>query len=354
MNIQNVLLLVATLLCPAVSSAVCPIEHSTVFYINGVGVDRDDTNKSRLRLEKVLYLDPRATPNCVAVKSAYSYSANETIPYAGIALDLVESLIQKAAETGRSVTDATRSLLRLDDATWIDDILQTTAVLASGATYLIDDQITEHLAAYQTEAQTSGTLILAGHSQGNYFANEEWGMLSATAKLRVHLVAVATPATSQADGGPYVTVDRDFWAAAIFAPFGAPSFNVQNVEPCVGDILDWWFCHGWKESYMNGTNSRNLIVADIIALLPAATPSGTIEGFTFIAGCGGEKIVSPNIAVQAVRESDGQLVAETISDSLGFYHMILPTGTYFIGFGGLVTIIPEQTIQHDVSIPIAC
>lgn len=247
--------------------AVCPVEKTTVFYINGIGVSEPDAEKSRVRLEQALLSNPAVTTNCVTIKLAYSYSTQ-------LMVDLLEAGIQKAQETGRTITGFVRSFLRLDDARWIDEILAVAADASSLATYVIEGQVAEHLAKYQVEGQTSGRLILVGHSQGNLYSNEEWDRLSLESKPRVHLVAVATPAVSVADGGPYVTLEQDLWASGIFILFGAPLPNVSNTEGfCLGDTaLDRWYCHGFKESYLHGTNSRTKIVNDdIVALLPQGT-----------------------------------------------------------------------------------
>jgi hypothetical protein len=354
------LVAILAILWVSFSVQACPVQETMIMYINGVDVKWDDARLSKNRIRGEI-LNEGITEDCV--KFDFVYNTNELL-----FLDWMEAYFQSAGEASdwwRSYlrfTEGNAALVSLFNGT-IDFLADRVQETANAGQWALGDQKAEHIARFQKELGPlplglNRRLILVPHSQGNLYANEEYTELTVAEKTNTRIVATATPASFVAGNGPYISVNEDLLASTIFALGGALPTNTPNLTVnCEGGLasLNRWTCHGFKEEYMaTDKPSRDKIVADIIALLPAATPSGTIEGFTFIAGCGGEKIVSPNIAVQSVRESDGQLVAETVSDSLGFYHMILPAGTYFIGFGEPIAIIPDQTIQHDVSIPIAC
>ena len=342
--------------------AICPTQQTTIFFANGVNVDRegpDGAEDSRVAL-KTRVLEKGVSPECVVF--ALAYNTNEFFLN-----DFVQAIIQKTAEKTGVDNFPWGQWLHPESATdWFESVVQDALftparITIAGGRWIFGDQRDEHIAAYETELSLGRKIILAAHSQGTINAKEERTIMTPAEQLNVNIVAAAAFSLPEPDETRYTTIDRDNLTVGGGGIYTTPEANIfltlDEHSECFQDItpsFPFFDCHGFLQTYMRILRSRDKYVADIIALLPAATPSGTIEGFTFIAGCGGEKIISPNIAVQSVRESDGQLVAETVSDSLGFYHMILPAGTYFIGFGELVTIIPEQTVQHDVSIPIAC
>jgi hypothetical protein len=61
--------------------------------------------------------------------------------------------------------------------------------------------------------------------------------------------------------------------AAQWFPFALPA-NAANGEPCP----DPWYCHGFREWYLFGSNSRDRIVDRIVELLPQPSITGSIQG----------------------------------------------------------------------------
>lgn len=91
----------------------------------------------------------------------------------------------------------------------------------------------------------------------------------------------------------------------------------------------------------------------------AAASLGIIEGFTKIVDCSGTiTSIVPDIPVSVLKEeSDGSftIVAETISDSSGFYRITVPIGIYTIGeTGNPVTVQAGETANHDAVYFEAC
>jgi hypothetical protein len=139
------------------------------------------------------------------------------------------------------------------------------------------------LGKYQPLLANGKQIVLVGHSQGNLYASEAWARFTPAERLGAHLVAVATPDDDVPDGGPWTTLHRDTLATTLFAAIGALPSNTPMTEECadtiVGVVPVPWLCHGFKEAYLLGTEPREKIVNDLIALLPTSSPAAiTVDG----------------------------------------------------------------------------
>ncbi|MCI0615478.1 hypothetical protein L0244_21010 [bacterium] len=254
------------------AQAVCPVQETTVFYINGVDNSEEDARASREKLQDELEKHPSYNPDCIRVKPAYNHDEVWK-------LDLVQALEQKATEFAVEFSNAVGMLFRsvIPDDWFLDGVIDE--VYSRNTGEVVDAQKDEHLVLYRQEIAAGKQIILVPHSQGGFYANAEWSSLTFAEQSNAHIVATSTPASSVADGGPYTTLVEDA-IAGLFFP-GALVANAQNAEPCEGDLTDRWTCHGFKESYLHGTNSRTQIVDDIAALLPIQGPLAVLKGKTF-------------------------------------------------------------------------
>ncbi len=316
----KVLMLVLALMLPAYSWAVCPTEKTTIFFINGVDTEEFNAINSKEKLAKeVLAKTPDNLKDCLSFD--YAYNTDELLK-----LDFIEAGLQKSEELDRSTSLFWKVYLRALAMSQLpgfnllaDDLYRKVA--REAALYVLGDQVAEHLVKYREHLAQGRRVILVPHSQGSFYANQEWLALSATERGKTRLVAVATPADSVADGGPYTTLTEDGFARKYFL-LALPA-NAANTEPCG----DEYRCHGFKESYLSGTNSRTRIVNAILALLPIPVTGGTIEGMVGD-GFGG---VLSGWTVSLYQNLAQAPIANTTTDARGVYRLTgVRAGTYVI------------------------
>jgi hypothetical protein len=182
--------------------------------------------------------------------------------------------------------------------------------------------VDEHLVRIREYLAQGKRVILVSHSQGNLYANEEWDQLTEEEKSQVDIVAVATPANYVAKNNDLYTTLTEDWIATLFPH--ALAANASNQEDCGDD----WTCHGFKESYMKGGNSRERIVEEIVALLPTKESEhcrieGTVRSWDGTIISGGQVLLINYVL--------GNPPIETTSDATGHYCINVADGDYYIG-----------------------
>lgn len=299
------------LLLPAIALAQCPTQETVILYLNGADTTRESSIKSKERIEDEVLKEPSVIKDCVTFDRVYN--TNEPL-----FLDFMEAFFQKAREQGWDVPDFWRMFFRLNPITsafadLLADYYSSTNSLLDLGLFVLGDQVEEHLEEYRKHLPNKQIIIVA-HSQGVSYVNDEWNLLTDAEKSQVNVIAVATPTDHIAGNGPYTTLAEDK-VAELFFP-RALAANIANDEECP----DNWTCHGFKESYMRGDNSRTRIVEQIVALLPTAQPSCRIEGaiyngdlsLDYPGGVSGASITLWNYW-------SGDPVFQTVSDSSGRY-----------------------------------
>lgn len=340
-----------SLFIPAVASAACPVQETAVLYVNGIDTTEESAKKSIGMIEEKVSYAPGVNPDCIIYD--YAYNTNEPL-----FADFLEAALQKVDEQGISTSDFWHFFLRhtsptlsiLFDATIADYYDNSNALIDFGE-FVLGDQKAEHLAKYREHLAFNRRVILVGHSQGSLYANEEWDELIPSEQGSVHIIAVATPADHVGSDGPYTTLEEDGVAKWLF-PFALPA-NAQNEEPCESA----WICHGFKESYMSGSNSRERIVSQIVSLLPQPIAGGTLEG-TVRNG-----FYDPPLAGAVVRLLDGtgKVLMETTTDASGHYRFVGVTPGYYalvayfgskeVGYSPSVSIKKGETTTVNLPIP---
>lgn len=262
------------LLFPALVFAECPtgVQETVVIYLNGVDTTKKSAIESKKRIKEEVSKIPDVLVDCI--KYDYLYNTNEKLFG-----DLVEAGLQKAKEQNLSASDFWRWLFRVADfpiANLFLDLLPgfygETSLSIDLGLFVLGDQVDEHLTKIRGYLSQGKRIIIVSHSQGNLYINEEWNALTSAERNNVNVVAVATPADHVAGNGLHTTLYED-WIANYLFP-NAQAANIGNDEPCGSD----WTCHGFKESYMRGENSRSRIVEEIISFLPVVQENCRIEG----------------------------------------------------------------------------
>ncbi len=152
---------------------------------------------------------------------------------------------------------------------WFKDMYRSLVVEKTleylGEGYKIaDEDVRDHIKMYKEDLDDGYKVILIGHSQGNFYANVEYDILSSDS---VGVVAVATPADRVGDGSEHYTTfyeDVIIHAVRFFYPesyfYLPPNMHAQRC----GDID----CHSFRSSYLHpGNESREKIINDIVEVI---------------------------------------------------------------------------------------
>lgn len=158
----------------------------------------------------------------------------------------------------------------------IQEDLKTLVVQFDFATRVAPEDLSNHILLYRTSMLEGKKVLVVSHSQGNFFANAAYeklftGSQALTTASSFGIVAVATPASFTAGGGPYTTLVEDLviQVIALATPPGvlSPRFsNITNIGS--GATSSDWKGHGFVEEYMaQGSRSVVQIMGDTTTML---------------------------------------------------------------------------------------
>lgn len=284
MKMRFMAFLVILLWLPSIGWALCPVQETTLFFVNGVNTEKKDAERSKKRI-KLLLLRSGISAECISFDVAYN--TNEFT----LTADLLEAFLQITAEQEEDPSTLWKFLFRVQDVfltpiaslydSLVDSQFTSTNLLIESGEYVLGDQLSEHLDNYQAALEAGRRVILLGHSQGNLYVNEAWEAFIATERQHVRTIGVSTPSDHVGGGTePYTTLYKDGLAATVFALLGSLPTNTPMDEECLEGS---WYCHGFINAYLYGTIPREQILGHILAALPEeAPPSFTIMGDMYL------------------------------------------------------------------------
>ena len=128
-----------------------------------------------------------------------------------------------------------------------------------------DADLRRHVQCYKTVLMEGSRVLVVGHSQGNLYANSAYTILANDSDDlpmdAFGLVAVATPSSLVAGGGPHITRTDDLVIDAVrFFYSGTLRGNVTN------DNTDSdWKHHSFIDSYLDGDRSGPMIISSVLS-----------------------------------------------------------------------------------------
>ena len=269
------LLGIAGIILPEISKAsICEPANTVVYLGNGVITSEDDAYDASIRISERL----KATLSVYEYKLLqFDVSYNDT---GGTFIDLLEASIQDLQTDHSRFWRILGGIEIMPD--WFAGIMEELAVAKDAEALVTTDSLKDHLNDYKTKIAEGKKVLLVAHSQGNFFGNQAYGMLSNTERQSFGIVSVANPDSFVADDGPYTTLINDtfIWAITfVKAGLGLPSlpmtpYMVNNLSD-INDITGHFFI----DSYMvEGSNSDLKITGDMISVLDNLTkPNQLLE-----------------------------------------------------------------------------
>ncbi len=314
------------MLTPLFVEAACPVQETTLFFVNGVDTKRSSANDS-IEIVRDEFAKTGISEECLTFDVAYN--TNEIFFF-----DFLESGLQRAEEVEGRIEVFWEFFLRVKGAFGnsksfydkkITDLFNITNQAIQAGKYVPGDQLDEHLQAYRDVLANGQRVIMLGHSQGNLYVNSAWNQLSLLEQTDVRVIAVATPSDhvgSIFSSDPYTTLHKDSLAASLFSAVGALSSNTEMSQECDDELFGLipasWLCHGFKEAYMLGDQSKEQILMDIIEALPDTSTTTVVQGKTYLG-----LDLSTYTSVQ-LYDNNYNLMTQTDSDSSGLYTFLAP------------------------------
>jgi hypothetical protein len=235
------------------TAACAPDSGVVISYGNGMFI-----SPARARVQALL-LDRKirpALPSGTHVTFSYSYNNNE---------DDLTQVFQVAAQAIADNQVKVPSWLKVPSsapAAFVNAV-QSAERNANPDTYVKDPDLTAHVARYDADLAAGKRIIVVAHSQGNFYANRAYDRLASTTGFAV--VAVGTPASYTAGGGPYTTLTND----QIIEPIpGRRAPNTSNGSGFV-NATKGSDGHSFTRHYLDGDVSGPKIVAQVVASLAA-------------------------------------------------------------------------------------
>jgi hypothetical protein len=270
------LLLVALLIC---SGRAARTQESTIVFGNGVRVQSDEAIIHAKLLAEAYRVHLNLSKEEFAERfGEIKVAHNQTeCPGPGCFLDFYEAFLQwsrmnNVADPSRTFWRAIIGLEPLQSVPWnifLDSLQGIGEDILPDAVTTRHQQ--EHEELYRSTIQVDHRkLLVVAHSQGNYFVNTAYTseLLTDSDRESFGVLAVASPASTVAGGGPHITLQED----PIHLVPGALPPNITN-----GFIIPKVAHHAFYSSYVKGavSGSKLMTLMDE-ALGSLRQPSSTV------------------------------------------------------------------------------
>lgn len=147
---------------------------------------------------------------------------------------------------------------------WFRDATQELAASVDRAETVLDSDLRKHVQRYKQLLMEGNRVLVVAHSQGNFYANSAYANLASDSRIPMNafgIVAVGTPASQVAGGGPYVTLENDLVINAVRFLFpGTLPGTTENINPDTD-----WKHHNFIVSYLNGDQSGPQVISNALA-----------------------------------------------------------------------------------------
>lgn len=338
-RIGVVAFLVSSLLAVSrIAHAQCPVgaSQTVAFFVNGIDTDQEEANKNKKSLVASVnsYLNLPEDSDCI--NSDLAYNTNELSW-----VDLLQGYVQAVSS---DTSGFWRIMSRLQTMpTVLQNLFSDIAVTLDKISYISDSDLRIQVEQYRHEIQDNKKkVIIVSHSQGNFYANEAQAVLSSLlpiSKQNFEIVSVANPDSFV--GGDPNGVHTTLYGDVILIVPGRQDPNTDTAGTLCNNNgqlpgTDSFQCHGFANSYLVGTYSREKILGQIVNAIPTNTGPTTL---TLISGNGplGSRDVNTQFTLDNITWQDAYVVPN-IPPGYAPYSII--PGTQFVNWDPDMTIGP--------------
>ncbi len=308
--IKKIIVLLIALTSLPVYSANCrapSVKEYSIYFVNGVLNSPAQVSQSRAALKTLVGMEYK-------IDYPESYQSSETI-YASMLNEIDEVLRQKSGDLQSTKTSAKLAVQWSDywrnyygNSNQTDLELKKTfdnvRAKRMRREYVVDEELQELIDKIDADLAEGQKVILVAHSQGNFYANLAWEYFKGKndgSSERIGIVAVATPASRVADGGPSTTLFQDLamLAVRLLYPYSTLEANFSGFT--WSDLTG----HGFVEVYLRpGSEARKRIKGHILDVM------GKLKGCTVGCSVGEAKIFD-------ISDATNYAATHTLGDTSG-------------------------------------
>ena len=392
-----------TLNTSAQETACSNAEQGTSYYfVNGILTDFVGAVLSTQHLSRELDAEGMLGPS-----DRVSLSYNDTgfpIPlpvppgtpqeYEDLFYDLVESLAMDIQtnigpgfnELGETAVElAVRELLSRADVPFLDDQAVQDRVIEALSRFVRDligdDQVDLHVARYRSDIIAGEKVVLLAYSQGNFFANRAFGLLSLEEQASLGIVSVANPdgqvalnECTVAEPGTVSAVEVDRCSAVgtesawLVCPNGLPDYTTVCRDVVVNRLRDaygylgissralppnflgpggleeddrWW--HSFQDVYLRASSPTRTRILNITRDTEAGLLTPVIGGDLNLYGA---VLSDENLALIGGARVKVELIADALGGSSGLYDAVIDDYTNQEGAYSLC--IPSNDMPENI------
>ncbi len=233
-----------------------PCSGITIFYANGMNNEWKDANDSlkdlRIKLLPILmYADSD-------IDFQLAYNQKE-----GVISQIVEVATEKGMDRWKSFWNFLNGVEVAPD--WFQEEVNNIIIVATDElNAFVDADLREQVADYKKAISNGRKVIVVAHSQGNFYANDAYGLVNSPS---FGIVSVATPAFYVAGDGPYITLTTDKVINLVVRPLSAlaellppkPANETNNTDGGRD-----WMGHDFVSAYLEGDKSGQFIEDNVL------------------------------------------------------------------------------------------
>ncbi len=325
----------------------------TVFFGNGMFNTKKKAIDSRDIIEKRI----RAELPSVDLRFRCTYNQQELDNLTGVpAVDFVatgigqffEVLVQKQVDKVGLFWDMLSGAEAAPD--WFEEMMGKLASSVSEISYVVDEDLSTHVALYENQTSAGRKVIVVAHSQGNFYANLAHAAMTVG---DIEIVAVATPARYVAGDGEHITLTNDLVIGAVRL------LDEDTLEPnTINESSIDWTGHSFIDSYLYGEVSGPRIIENILGAIVYTPPvfvDNDSDGYSEVTGDCDDSDYWVNPGVEEV--CDGydndcdELVDEGCVPNAPSYLTVIPTSPYELQIGWQDNSENEDGFEIKLNIP---
>lgn len=252
----------------AQQTSFCSNKDASVFFGNGINTD---FRGAVIGLEALKSAFRSALTQEELDKINFDNAIN---PTQGLIGDIYESARQDLGTDASMFWRYFFNILPMPDSlrNIVSDLIEASIALQTNT-----DCLENHVAIYRREIFEGKKVLLVAHSQGTFYANQAYSLLSSAERQSFGIVPVAHMDSYVAGSYPYVTLNNDVAVELVRAAksrLNLPEPLPSNISNLPLESSDWLHHSFQKEYMMYGSNSRNWIIGNaLIALSNLVQPA---------------------------------------------------------------------------------
>ena len=212
-------------------NALCTDKEGVFFFVNGVNTEFTGAIENTLATsEAMLRVMPDAMYDATDFQAAYNATN-------GLVKDLIESAAQ---DVSSDFSTFFLSIFGFNNTPeeFQADVLTLAGRITSQPSLFLTDSLSDHVQIYKANIFEGKKIMLIAHSQGTFYANQAYTLLSSQEQASVGIIAAAAMDDFVAGGYPHVTLRDDLAVLLVSAIKAGANFAINAL---IDQIVPWGY-----------------------------------------------------------------------------------------------------------------